>query len=428
MKFSSFEYKNFFFIELTILILTKFLLEYFYISFLCPHYSYSGFSFEMNIYKYLFSWFIYILGYIILYTQRDIKIFEIYLLLFLLYFLPNVVYFGMSSQSLVDLLILVIPFLILVKFNSNKKFISINKSLYGNYILIISTFFILSSVLINYYDKTNGNFVFSFSEVYFFRDKYGLLSNEGIFSYINSWAMKIFSVVLFAGALLRKSLLGVLVSLFVFLLIFFLSGHKSIFQGLFLVIFFYFIFLFENKRLLIIFGFFLFVLVVCILSLYLNQMIFGSLLIRRLLFVPVHLNFTYLEFFSMNEFIYWSNGILRNYIEYPYDVSPSRVIGEYLSKPDMSANTGSFATAFMHGGFLGLIIYTLIMSLILYIINFLILCNKNFFAYSVVFIPIYVMFVSSDLLTSLLTHGLFVAVIVLWLFNYKSINMTWKIF
>jgi len=199
-------------------------------------------------------------------------------------------------------------------------------------------------------------------------------------------------------------------------LLFALSGHKGVLSSVILVVFFYILFKlnFNNYNVLLLgfLGLLSFVLLLDVLEV---SMI-SSLIIRRLLMVPAHLNFTYLEFFSNNEFVYWSNGILKNFFNNPYDVDIVHTIGAYLGKPDMAANTGFIASGYAHAGVLGIIMYTIIAIVLFNIINQLANNNDKYFVMAIMFPIILTLFKSSDLLTTLLTHGLFIA---LWLFNYK---------
>ena len=145
----------------------------------------------------------------------------------------------------------------------------------------------------------------------------------------------------------------------------------------------------------------------------------GSLLIRRLFFVPVFLNFTYIEFFANNNLVYWSNGILSSLIEYPYSLQPTFLIGEFVGSTDMSANTGFLANGYMHFGYLGIAIYTILSVLIFNVINILGKRNDKFLVMAITFLPIHALFIGSDLFTTLLTHGLMMAIIILYLFENK---------
>ena len=60
------------------------------------------------------------------------------------------------------------------------------------------------------------------------------------------------------------------------------------------------------------------------------------------------------------------------------------------------------------------------MIFILNYINFISKGLNNFLVYSIVFLPIFGAFISSDLTTSLLSHGLFISIVILRMYSDKS--------
>ncbi|WP_419773855.1 hypothetical protein [Halarcobacter sp.] len=125
----------------------------------------------------------------------------------------------------------------------------------------------------------------------------------------------------------------------------------------------------------------------------------------------------------MNEFVYWSNSFLKSYFVYPYDKNFALLMGSYLGMQNTYANIGFLAMGYMHAGLLGVFIYTSIVVLIFNFINNLIVPQSKFIQISLVFVPIYTFFVASDLLTTLLTHGLFITLIMVFiLFFLKNEN------
>ena len=66
-----------------------------------------------------------------------------------------------------------------------------------------------------------------------------------------------------------------------------------------------------------------------------NTYLLVSLLLRRILFVPQMLTFSYFQFFNMNQFVWWSsNKLISLFIKYPYEKPFPLLIGEdYLNTP-----------------------------------------------------------------------------------------------
>lgn len=411
-----------FFIELFLVFILKalFAYAYFYIS----HYLNIDalYSFDFNIIKYLFSLVIAIFIFLILSYKKNLNIYPIFLLLYILYILPVLVYFSLSNQEYSNLFLLLTPYILIVylTFNINKK-LDIKYNINLNYILIFS-FTITSIVLIHLIKSANGNFVTSLNEIYAYRILYEDISMKGIWGYLNSWVFKVFSLLLLLISIYLKNYKYLVVSLLLICLLFLFSGHKSVFLSLFIVLFFFVWYkvkwniMFFLVSLIIIFSS-----IIIFTLVYPSENLVISIFIRRLLFVPSVLSFSYIEFFSANEFVYWSNSFLKSYFIYPYDKNFALLMGNYLGMQNTYANTGFLAMGYMHAGLLGVFIYTCIVILLFNFINNLIVPQSKFIQISLVFVPLYIFFVSSDLLTTLLTHGLFIVLIVmLFLFFTKN--------
>ena len=139
-----------------------------------------------------------------------------------------------------------------------------------------------------------------------------------------------------------------------------------------------------------------------------------SLFTRRTMLVPAQLSFLYYHYFSLHEYTYLSQSILKHVLWYPYHLKPSYLIGEtYFAMPDMAANTGMIGDAYMNFGFWGLAICSLIISGILKMIDGLSDKKNKAVGIAVLAMPSIVL-TNSALLTSLLTHGLLLALVVLY--------------
>ena len=141
-----------------------------------------------------------------------------------------------------------------------------------------------------------------------------------------------------------------------------------------------------------------------------------SLFARRTLLVPAQLSFFYYDFFSNNAYTFLSqHHIFRNFLEYPYHLNPPHLIAEvYFNKPKMNAVNGIYGDAFMNFGFLGLFLWAFFLSLILRLFDFFQKEKKMTITIGAVAMPV-MAFTNSALLTCLLTHGLLLSLMVLYL-------------
>lgn len=410
--------------QLILVVISKLFLEYLYIFLVHPVFEYAGFGLEFNLAKYVFSWVVYLGAYLVLHKKRYLNISEIYFFVFILWYLPNTVFYGLASQNTMHFIALSVPFVLIVLLTTQKSmFKTIPTFPKSKLLILFLSLFVVVLVIINYYLTTGGRMVWSFYEVYNFRGEFGESSGSGIFGYLNSWAAKIFSVVLLSWAIYKKKYLYIAFSIALIILLFALSGHKGALTGVVLAGFFCFLFKLRcNKYNFLLLGFLGLMGVVLFLHI-LEIPIISSLIVRRLLMVPAHLNFVYLEFFSHNEFVYWANSVLKSVVNNPYNSGIAQTIGAYLGNSDMAANTGFLASGFANAGYLGIVVYTLMAIILFNIINQLSRNNDKYFVMTIMFPVILTLFKSSDLLTTLFTHGLLIAIITLWMFNNKTYKL-----
>ncbi len=302
----------------------------------------------------------------------------------------------------------------------NNLSFNIKKLKFGKIIVLIVSYAIILIVIIHYINITGGKFILNFADVYSLREEYTENSNLKIFGYLNSWAFKIFSLLILVWALDKNKKLLICINIIIIILLYMLSGHKSALVGIIIVPFFYFLYKFKNSTNLILMFFICIILFSMFLGIVFNSLFPESIIIRRMFMVPAFLNFTYLDFFSNNDLVYWSNSIFSNFIEYKYDKQLPFIIGEYLGYPEMGANTGFIASGYAHANILGIFVYIVIAIIIMNLINVLSQKHSKFFVMSILIMPVMSMYTSSDLLTSLLTHGLLIGILLLFIYENKK--------
>ncbi|MCI3922715.1 hypothetical protein MO973_21005 [Paenibacillus sp. TRM 82003] len=155
---------------------------------------------------------------------------------------------------------------------------------------------------------------------------------------------------------------------------------------------------------------------------YLFSKVFFLATIVRLLYVPAIIKFQHYLFFSEADKLYYSEGIIGKLLgfDYPYPVASGYLVGN----PDNNDNTGYLAYAYDNAGFLGMIAISLIFIALLNLIDSLVKNENKTVIFSFLVYPM-IMLNDGDLLTLLLTGGLFFFLILL--FVYKDIS-TSKIF
>ena len=152
-----------------------------------------------------------------------------------------------------------------------------------------------------------------------------------------------------------------------------------------------------------------------------SNIFFGSLLLRRVYFVPAQINYFYYDYFSLNSFILWAESKLTlGLIDYQYPLSMPRMIGlEYFGNEITNANTGWIGSGYAQAGLIGMIIYSVIIGIIFNTLNiFSKRVNKNIIL-PITIVPVFSVITSSDLPTAFLTHGLILVLILVSILAVK---------
>lgn len=389
-----------------------------YIYFINPFYSYAGYDFNFNLKTYILSWFIYLVFCVLISPDLNKPSDFFFITAATGLMAPLTSLYGLSERDIVPVVV-TSSSLILILFMVNVKqvlpFVRVsfkNGKEKLNYLSWFMLFF-----LIFWYFATGAvkYFNLDFKKVYEFRSLSAEVANVGVMAYINSWTYKIFSIYAISFALLKRKFYLIPILLAIQTFYFGVNAHKSVFFTPFLVIGVWF-YLQKFKTLLVMplvltfllsFSFILFLVT--------DDLMLPSMFIRRLFFVPAELTFQYFEFFNNNPHIYWSNSFLKYFLEYPYSLDLPKLIGAYMGT-GAAANNGFISSGFAHFGNTGVAIYSVIFAFILRVLNYCVkLGLPKWLVVILTIIPIRSALISSDLNTTLLTHGLFISLVLLLL-------------
>lgn len=408
------------------IIVFRLLLDLSYFLIISKSFGYMGFNISFLIVQYALSWIIYI-GVANIIPNKLEKISDYFFATALLSVLaPLSCIYGFDTELSIyplTMLILALSIIWIITENNYFNFSKFRIVKFGKSIAVITSFLFVVSLVCWYY-MSGVVFNLDFSKVYDYRSENAKLSTFGFLAYTNIWTFKIFNVFLMCLALKRRRFI-VFSLLFVVQIYFFAaSAHKSVLFYPFLVVGIWLYFR-KTNSLSVLPVMFSVVILCSILTFYIfDDMFLSSFFSRRVFFIPAKLAYDYYDFFSINPKIFWSNSLLSTYIEYPYDVSMSKVIGRHLGKPDMAANNGFVSSGYAHAGIYGVIIYSIIIGIILRFVDEM---AKGYmpiwFTVSLTVIPLRNLLISSDLLTTLLTHGFLVAILLLYLYRTKNSNV-----
>lgn len=276
--------------------------------------------------------------------------------------------------------------------------------------------FLLADALLFILIKTYGFHpqLVGFDDVYAVRAEYRL-ATDGLSGYALSWWSKIIGPGVMVFGLIKKKyfifILGFALQLFAYTI----SGQKSIaLTALFLIGIFiamrkngkYFGMNFALLAFAMVFG-------CLVLDWVLGGIRFTELISRRLLMLPGALTSHFFDFFSVNPTTNLGYGPLQAIFPYPYDLpKPAFLIGrEYFGNPEISANANFWADSYSAFGYMGLLLFPTVLSILLWIYDSIV-ANKNLVFFTCFMaMPVWGL-IDSSLITSLLTHGILIVIVI----------------
>ena len=401
----------------------KFLLDIIYINFMSVVVAYYGFLYEPTLTRTICSWSLYILCLTLIKSDFK-KPSDFFLFIFWISIVaPMFVLMEFSDKSVIFFGYSVVCFLVL-SFTVRLPDVKLPKIKNGNKLVMTISLVTVILMFSMFFVKGGfGKINFDLTLVYELREETATVYFGGIWGYITTWAAKIFIPFLLSVALFKKKYLVVALIICIQILVYGITGHRSMaILSLIAIV----IFLARNKRhknFYIISVFMVCLCLVYVLHIYFEDLNISSTIFRRAIFLPSYLNYSYYEFFSVNEYVYYSNTIFSKMIDYPYgDVKLTHVVaGELLGTPFTGANTGFLGSSFAHGGPIGMLIISIFVGIVLKLFNST--CkssNDTCFYLSFGSIPVLAMLTSAAFFTSLLTHGVLLLLLLTWLYQFNA--------
>ena len=399
------------------LLVFRCLLEVSYVNVISPKYSYAGFELNFGIVNYTISWLAFFVAFLFV-EDRVHKVSDYFFVIaFLSVIVPLAVLYGYdvdrSFFPLITVLcsIFIVNFVVRIGGVSFKKLPTIKHGL--KYVVVISIAFV--AFLVVWYFVSGVNYNLDLKKVYEYRRENSDLAAGGVLAYTNIWTFKIFNMVLFAIALYFKRYFLVFLVFLVQVYFFAASANKGVLFTPIMILGVWFYLKRTNSLLVLPLAFSALMLLTLFTFYALGDLWGSSLFSRRVFFVPAHFTYVYFDFFNSNPNVYWSNSVLSSFLNYPYDISLAHVIGRSLGEEEMSANNGFIASGYAHAGLFGVFLYSLIIGITLrFMDDITYKLIPVWFAVALSIIPLKNLLTSSDLFTTMLTHGFIVALIIIF--------------
>lgn len=259
----------------------------------------------------------------------------------------------------------------------------------------------------------------SFADVYDVRAEYAadLVASGRLVAYAVSWQGYVINPFFISTGLVKRRPVLIGVGLVGQLLLYSLTGSKSVFLSGIYVLGLLIALGAGAKRfgLLVSWGSAAVVGIATSLDLLLDSIIWSSLFVRRLIATPGLLTGYYYDFFSTNPKLFLSHSILQPLITYPYSLSPPHLIGYfYFGNADTGANANLWAEAYANFGLLGIVMFTLVFGLLLWVFDSFAVDKDQRTTALTLGIPAFALS-NSALFTSFLTHGIGLAFLLIYL-------------
>lgn len=257
----------------------------------------------------------------------------------------------------------------------------------------------------------------SFVDVYDVREEYaGNLEGIGILSYLVFIQANVVNPLMVARGLFNRAPVWTIAGLLGQLILYSTTGFKGM---LFAVpAWFIVAFVLRRKRrttdgLVLVWGAGGLILISAVIDQLLNSILLTSLLSRRFLITPGVFTSVYAEFFSANPQVHLGHSILRPFVDYPYELTPPYVIGEWMAGlPTMAANANMFADGFANFGWIGMIGAGAVLLVYLRILD-QVSVGLPLGVVGVVMTMPTVALSNTSILTAMLSHGLVAAILLL---------------
>lgn len=410
------------FLRIKVLLLFIYLvLEVYYFKFITDYFNHLGFVLDFNTLKYFFTKIIF-LGFVFLsyfFYSRSHFLYVVYLIIMLLFYIPNAIYFSFSNGNIAPFISNVLFVSIFavspyIKFN----FPVLNLSNVNRKItLFILSIGLLIPLVLKFNNSLNLNTLF-LKDIYSTRE---LFSEKltGYLGYIYNFEVKTIIPIGIIYFLIKKNYKTVVLLIIVLLYLYVISGNKAVYFTTFIVLSFFFL----GRDYITKIKFFFYILLALFLVspildfLFFEEPIFKGTFVNRLFFIPSLLTQWYFEFFEGKPFYFAESHFFNIFSKSPYDMPVGYLLTKiHWNEPTVFANNGIVSDGFMNLGYFGVILFSFIFATLFGLFN----CFKLGAEYLGLFFSYIFIILSAPLLTCFITGGIMLFIVLYYLVINES--------
>ncbi len=250
-------------------------------------------------------------------------------------------------------------------------------------------------------------------------------SIAGLSAYLVNWSSKIvIPLVLLLGIAQRKMWLVSLAFAMSVLFFGFVNSKANILFPLLVTFIFLGVILLKSSTKFML-GVVIAILVIVVVGEIFNVNALVGLLIRRALFSGAMNLSYYMEFFD-GYHLYWSNSFLSSLSDYPFEMPPGEVIGNWLGEPN-NHNAGFVASGFMQAGYAGVFVYSTGIVVVLMLLDWIASIGvenerDNALITSIALPQFLHVSINVDFVNALVTHGVVFMLFIVYLTRSKKLE------
>jgi hypothetical protein len=243
-----------------------------------------------------------------------------------------------------------------------------------------------------------------------------------IVAYLVGWQAKVITPLVFTYGLRNKRWASVLGAGWFQLLLFCFSGMKTLLFSLLLLLGLHIGLRLSRGQLLrtLLAGITCAVVLCTILDLSMDNFVFSTLFVRRMICTPGLLSIFYYDYFSTRPKMLYGYGALEGLVETPYGESPASLIAhEYFGYEEGSANANVWADAYANLGLEGMVAASVVLGFVLWGYDCLSQRRDRIAASLLLTLPSMAL-VNTALQTTIASHGLGLAAVLAFLMPAQS--------